>query len=1055
MNTRKRPIELAEEVVAADNWYSLVISKIDGKVQVQDIQNKIFTEKENEEGFQQTQSGAYMSKYAELEDYREGIALHTTHNFATQIDRYNELSEDQKIIVDSIKQISNTFPTAFFWHNGHADTQCQFIGLHIHMLVGSKEQLSQIYRYRNLISKMKARGVDVKSQKVRHLQALGKHLLKPPRVLMGCNNMHLCSQLYRWSKEIQSEQDPVDENNYEQFNFDRDEMPPETNKNEEGATGVNFLSDYLKINQKEKMLEKQEITIPARGKGYIQKMSELDEFQMANVVRSDSQRSFDQEVRGTGNKVLPTSKTANKVEILKTIITKHNKKTVPDLLQSIIEMGDKSELELFRTLRLGPNFQLILSQALSELELEARQRGDTYIDHYIQNCSYKENTFNVTQTTYLFLQWCKEQRIVPGEFLLQLFCVLDKALPKINCFTLQGQSNAGKTYWTQPLMDNSDVVGQTIQSADFAYQNCIGKDIIQIPELKFTKPEQVEESKKIFEGLGTMVNVKNKEPARLQRTPVVLTCNQLPWTGFENEKSALENRMFRYLNLKPSDVLSGLGDRGPDPRFYGEVFGYIREEITNDILWPPLPESDQWYLTVEKITTKLNEIHERTLTLDEHITNYVLKHHRVTETNQLYPTETNEIVNTLEDNLSKIDISRYDIEDNNPGLAQRLLKWFAKLRNDNNKDYFFDFQDYKKPKLYSALTKQEYLPMSDIDEPDFKSFKRGYTLIQRILIRIRHYPSVMPVTPNTDEKINHMLKVCLEKMSCILLFIIKATEHLKLDRSQFMAIEDELQMDTGVKAESTPNKILQTTRKRKLDIDPNETQGPEMENPNNPIYKPGPTGDASNTSSSDSNEPSPKKAKIYKRPVRRRLEFLNPWNEVPKLKIDRHKMKVTWESIPETATLEELERKVSLENILIDTGDLLPEEIPERSNKQKFNTLGYNVEADLRRCDLQRKLNNNPITAEEAQKYIDWAFSGNQECYKLAEKDSGFFIHELISIANKEIEYKEPEMDVASESRSSVPTTPDHEVIVISDTEEENSERKRSPLLTAYYRESN
>ena len=78
--------------------------------------------------------------------YREGISLYTTHNFATQIERYNELSEDQKIIVDSIKQICNTFPTAFFWHNGHADDQCQFIGLHIHLLIGSKEQLSQIYR---------------------------------------------------------------------------------------------------------------------------------------------------------------------------------------------------------------------------------------------------------------------------------------------------------------------------------------------------------------------------------------------------------------------------------------------------------------------------------------------------------------------------------------------------------------------------------------------------------------------------------------------------------------------------------------------------------------------------------------------------------------------------------------------------------------------------------------------------------------------------------------------------------------------------------------------
>ena len=70
--------------------------------------------------------------------------------------------------------------------------------------------------------------------------------------------------------------------------------------------------------------------------------------------------------------------------------------------------------------------------------------------------------------------------------------------------------------------------------------------------------------------------------------------------------------MFKHLNLRPSEVLSGLGDRGPDPRFYLEVFDYIRTEVSNDVLWPPVPSSEQWHLIVEKLTEKLNEIHDRT-----------------------------------------------------------------------------------------------------------------------------------------------------------------------------------------------------------------------------------------------------------------------------------------------------------------------------------------------------------------------------------------------------------------------------------------------------------
>ena len=40
MNARKRPIEIAEEVVGPDNWYSVIISNLDGKIEVQDIQIK-------------------------------------------------------------------------------------------------------------------------------------------------------------------------------------------------------------------------------------------------------------------------------------------------------------------------------------------------------------------------------------------------------------------------------------------------------------------------------------------------------------------------------------------------------------------------------------------------------------------------------------------------------------------------------------------------------------------------------------------------------------------------------------------------------------------------------------------------------------------------------------------------------------------------------------------------------------------------------------------------------------------------------------------------------
>ena len=148
MNARKRPIEIAEELVAADNWYSVVISNLDNKVEVQDIQNKIYTEIEDEEGFAQTKAGGYISKYAEIDHYREGISLYTTHKFATQKERYNELSEDQKIIVDSIKQISNTFPCAFY---GTMETQMTSANLLAYIYTFWLDQKNSFHRFIDIV----------------------------------------------------------------------------------------------------------------------------------------------------------------------------------------------------------------------------------------------------------------------------------------------------------------------------------------------------------------------------------------------------------------------------------------------------------------------------------------------------------------------------------------------------------------------------------------------------------------------------------------------------------------------------------------------------------------------------------------------------------------------------------------------------------------------------------------------------------------------------------------------------------------------------------------
>lgn len=128
---------------------------------------------------------------------------------------------------------------------------------------------------------------------------------------------------------------------------------------------------------------------------------------------------------------------------------------------------------------------------------------------------------------------------------------------------------------------------------------CLDKQIFQVPELTLTKIEQVEEFKTIMEGLLTTVNIKNKEPRILKRTPVVLTCDEVPWLYFSGERETLLNCMFAFENLKPAQMLKD--KRAASPRFFIRVFKYIKFVLGKEPEFPGMPGDQLWNLLLEQI----------------------------------------------------------------------------------------------------------------------------------------------------------------------------------------------------------------------------------------------------------------------------------------------------------------------------------------------------------------------------------------------------------------------------------------------------------------------
>lgn len=417
---------------------------------------------------------------------------------------------------------------------------------------------------------------------------------------------------------------------------------------------------------------------------------------------------------------LQTSKTANKVGVVKTLIEKYRKESVQELLKKIVESGNTEDLSTFRTLHLGPTFQTIFLQALSEIDIERKCRGDTMVDKLLQTCPIIQDSYSTVETASLFMEWCKEQKVEPGDLLHKMFLVCDKSLPKLNCLMLQGASNAGKTYWTNMICSIPDIVGQTIQSADFAYMHCVDKELIQIPELTLTKPENVEEFKKIIEGLPTLVNIKNKEARTIVRTPVILTCNNLPWRQFSNEAGPIKYRMFHIDHLHSSTVLENV-QHPADPRFLVKVFSYIRQTLCTKEEFPVDPSNDYYPLYTDMIREYVKEIiHSGSITLKDMINEQYLD-------NDVYSDHKHTMCTNVPQGFSQ----HTDIH---------ILQWMKSMTHSDS-DYYWDFTNYLHPVLYSGLTKQVYNPRNDIDESDYSDFKNGYVHIERLLIKIKHYPN--------------------------------------------------------------------------------------------------------------------------------------------------------------------------------------------------------------------------------------------------------------------------------------------------------------------------
>lgn len=530
--------------------------------------------------------------------------------------------------------------------------------------------------------------------------------------------------------------------------FDVDESDSVVEKADDAGV---FMLDLLKF--------KKQVPVPAMT-------SVID--RLSKATDSIDSMSEPLQCESVPGKQLKETHMAKKVELVKNLMRKYNRINEEELLNEVMRHEDPQDLLNYHVLFTGPYIRTIQAQAISEMWIENNLIGYSYIDKFIDECPSPIDVLSVEETAQLHLNWCSDQGIDCGDLMVKLYCVLAKNYAKINCFMMQCQSNAGKTYWTLPVMCFPDLVGQTIQSQDFANQRCLFKEVIQIPELSLSKPEQVEEAK-IFEGLPTTVNVKNKEPHVLERTPVILICNNHPWKFFNEEMSAFLNRMFAFQNLHKSPMLDG--KKGPNPKYYRLVFEFIRNEIATMPEFPCMPSDEPMWATYCELTGSFIQSIIVMKDIDlSHILESPTMQNTYLKVKELHPR-----VGLLGWRAQERLNCSYD------DLLSEIYTWIYWVTRPGSEDYYF-LPSQKQIVLYSGFAEGIYDAEQDLDYEDYISMRSGYSHIKRMLLKLRTWPEVVDEKSSLSDTVKFILKGTLKQMANYI------AEFLKENREKIVAL---------------------------------------------------------------------------------------------------------------------------------------------------------------------------------------------------------------------------------------------------------------------------
>lgn len=203
------------------------------------------------------------------------------------------------------------------------------------------------------------------------------------------------------------------------------------------------------------------------------------------------------------------------------------------------------------------------------------------------NKPYYSPSFSAQLIARLILSQLNDNQELTREFISNFIAVIDKRLPKKNTFVIMGAPSSGKTFFFHSMMVlcwNFGQIRNNKKGGDsFTYMDAIDCRVAEWNECTLMGAEEIETAKMVWEGMPAPVNVKYKTNQRLQRTPLLVSSNSLPWKMCRPEEKAFRDRSFVY-TWRRAEWLKHFR-LYPNPLLWGELTRcYMEDDYLDNVM---------------------------------------------------------------------------------------------------------------------------------------------------------------------------------------------------------------------------------------------------------------------------------------------------------------------------------------------------------------------------------------------------------------------------------------------------------------------------------------